>query len=74
MVLKHRRPLPTHEDAMHNLLEEETTISHTMELGDESTGAALISQRGGYRGRGSGLGGPGGSGGSRDSHESKCTN
>ena len=88
MVLKHRRPLPTPEEAMHDLLEEETTTGLTKELGDASTGAALLSQRGGYRGRGRGRGGrsgrggrggnvgnggSGGSGGSGDSHESKCT-
>jgi hypothetical protein len=54
MVLKHRRPLPTHEDAMHDLLEEETTIDLTKELGVASTGAALFSQRGGCHGRESG--------------------
>ena len=52
MVLKHRRPLPTPEEAMNDLLEEETTASLTKELGDASTGDALPSQRGGYRGRG----------------------
>jgi len=86
MVLKHRRPLPTPEEAMHDLLEEETTASLTKELGDASTGAALLSQCGGYRGRGrggrrgcGGCGGPGehsghgGSSGTGDSHESKST-
>jgi len=79
MVLKHRRPLPTPKEAMHDLLEEETTSGLTKELGDASTGAAVFSQRGGYRGRGrgrggrSGRGGRGGSGGSGDNHESKCT-
>jgi len=42
MILKHRRPLPTPEEAMHDLLEEETTASLTKELGDASTGAALF--------------------------------
>jgi len=86
MVLKHRRPLPTPDEAMHDLLEEETTASLTQELGDASTGAALFTQRGGYRGRGrcgrGGRGGHGGHGGhsgyggssrTGDSHESKCT-
>jgi len=80
MVLKHRRPLPTPEEAMHDLLEEETTTGLTKELGDASTGAALSAQRGSYRGQGRGrgpgrrgCGGHGGSGGSGDSHESKCT-
>jgi hypothetical protein len=41
MILKHRRPLPTPEEAMHDLREEETTASLTKELGDASTGAAL---------------------------------
>jgi hypothetical protein len=50
MVLKHRRPLPTAEEAMHDLLEEEITIGLTKELKDASTGAALLPQRGGYRG------------------------
>jgi len=72
MVLKHRRPLPTPEEAMHDLLAEETTASLTKELGDASTGAALLSQRGGYCARG-GRSGRGGRGGTRDSHESKCT-
>jgi len=89
MVLKHRRPLPTPEEAMHDLLEEETTASLTKELGDTSTGAARCTQCGGYRGRGRGRGpvrggrggrggrsghcGHGGSSGTGDSHESKCT-
>ena len=50
MVLKYRRPLPTPEEAMHDLLEEETTASLTKELGDVSLGAALFTQCGGYRG------------------------
>jgi len=89
MVVKHRRPLPTHKEAMHDLLEEETTASITKELGDASTGAALFSQCGGYRGRGQGRGREsggrggcggrggrgehGGNGGSGNSHKSKCT-
>jgi len=82
MVLKHRRPLPTPEEAMHNLLGDETTTSLTKELGDASIGAALLSQCGGDRGWRSvhggrcgnvGNGGNSGSGGSRDNHESKCT-
>jgi len=44
MVLKHRRPLPTPEEAMHNLLEKETTASLTKELGDAFMGAAVFSQ------------------------------
>jgi len=56
MVLKHRRPSPTPKEAMHDLLEEETTASLTKELGDASMGAALSAQRGAYRGRGRGLG------------------
>jgi len=64
MVLKHRRPLRTPEEAMHDLLEEETTASLTKELGDASTWAALFSQRGGLRGRGrGGRGGCSGHGG-----------
>jgi hypothetical protein len=50
LVLKHRRPLPTPEEAMHHLLEEETTTGLTKELGDAYTRAALLSQPGGYRG------------------------
>ena len=50
MVLKHRRPLPTPEEAIYDLLEEETTASLTKELGDVSMGAALFTQRGSYRG------------------------
>jgi len=86
MVSKHRTPLPTPEEAMHDLLEEETATGLTKELGDASTGAALLSQRGSYRGPGrhgpggrggrggrGGSGGSGGGGGSGDSHESKCT-
>jgi hypothetical protein len=52
MVLKHRRPLPTPEEAMHDLLEGETTASLTKELVDASTGAALVSQCVGHRRRG----------------------
>jgi len=78
MVLKHRRPLPTPEEAMHDLLDEETTTGLTKNLGDASTGATLLSQRGGYCGRGQGRwrggrSGRSGSGGSGDRHESKCT-
>ena len=43
MVLKYRRPLPTPEEAMHDLSEEETTTGLPKELGDASTGAALLS-------------------------------
>jgi len=68
MILKHRRPLPTPEEAMHDLLEEETTASLTKELGDASTGAALFTQCGGYRGRHRGRGGLGGRGG----HGGRC--
>jgi len=85
MVLKHRRHLPTPEEAMHDLLEEETTASPTKAVGDASTGAALFTQHGGHRGRGRGHGGLGGHGGcgghggyggssgTVDSHKSKCT-
>jgi hypothetical protein len=47
MVLKNRRHLPTPQDAMHDLLEEEITASLTKELRDASTGAALFTQSGG---------------------------
>jgi len=50
MVLKYRRPLPTPEEAMYDLLEEATTASLTKKLGDASTGAAFFSQRAGYHG------------------------
>jgi hypothetical protein len=75
MVLKYRRPLPTSEEAMPDLLEVVNTASLTKELGDASTGAALLSQRGGYRGHDGcgGCAGHGGSGGTGNSHESKCT-
>jgi len=63
MVLKPSRPLPTPEEAMHDLLEEESTASLTKELGDASTGAALFSHCGGYCGRGHQRGGRGGCGG-----------
>ena len=56
MVRKHRRPLPTPDHAMHDLLEEQTTASLTKELRDAYTGAALLSQLGGYPGRGKGYG------------------
>jgi len=82
MVLKHRKPLPTPEEAVHDLLEEKTTASHTKELRDASRWAVLLSQRGSYPGCGhggcggpngpSGRGGHGGSGGAGDRHESKC--
>jgi len=77
MVLKHRRPLPTPEEAMHDLLEEESTASLTKELGDASTGATHFSQCGGYPGRGrggrSGRSGHGANSGTGDSHESEFT-
>jgi len=77
MVLKNRRPLPTPEEVMHDLSEEQTTASGIKELGEASTGAAHLSQHGGYHGCGrggcGGRGGHGGSGGIWDSHESKCT-
>jgi len=77
MVLKHRRPLPTPEEAMHDLLEEETTASLTNELGDASMGAALFCPHGGYCGRGCGgrsvHSGHSGNSGTGDSHKSKCT-
>jgi len=82
IVLKHRRPLPTAEEAMHDLLEEETTTGLTNQLRDASTRATPLSHHGGCRGRGrgrSGCGEPGGRGGiggcdgSRHSLKSKCT-
>jgi hypothetical protein len=82
MVLKHRRPLPTPEEGMHDLPDEETTASLTKELGEESMGAAHFTQCGGYRGRGNvrggcgahgGHGGHAGSSATGDSQESKCT-
>ena len=67
MIQKHRRPLPSPEEAMHDLSEEQTTASLAKEHGDASTWAALSSQRGGYCGRGRGpgrwRGGRGGRGG-----------
>jgi len=65
MVLKHTRPLPTPEAAMHDLSEAATTASLTKELEDASTGAALFLQCGGYHGRGRGLGGGSGGRGGR---------
>ena len=50
MVPKYRRPLTIPKEAMHDFLKEDTTASLTKELGDASTGAALISQHGSYRG------------------------
>jgi len=69
MVLKHGRLLPTPDEAMHVLLEDDTTASLTNIHGDASTRAALFTQLAGLcgrsRGRGgcSGLGGSGGQGG-----------
>jgi len=62
MVVKYKRPLPTPEEAMHDLLEEETA-------------ATLHTQRGAYHSRGQGCscGGRGRSCETGDSHESKCT-
>jgi len=57
MVLKRRRPLPTPDEAVHKLLEEETTASLTKELGDASMWAALFTQCGVFHGRGRGGGG-----------------
>ena len=59
MVLNHRRPLATPEEAMHVRLEEETTASLTKELGDAYTGATLFNHPGHYLGRGRGRGGAG---------------
>jgi len=81
MVITHTRPFPTPDEAMHDLLEQETTASLSKELGDASTVAALFSQSGGYGGRGLGHGHGGhggrsehhGHGGSGDSQEIKCT-
>jgi len=70
MVLKHWWPLPTPEEAIHDLLEEETTASLTKELGDVSTGAALVTQHGGYYGRGCGRSGRGAHRGRRGRGES----
>ena len=52
MVLKHRRPLPKAEEAMHNLLEEEISTGFTKELRNASLWAALPTQHGGYHGQG----------------------
>jgi len=57
MVLKHSRPLPRPEEAMHNVLEKETTVSLTNELGEASTWADHFSKHRGYRGQGHGRGG-----------------
>jgi len=77
MVLNHWRPLPKPEQAMHDLLEEETTTGAIKELGAASRGATLFSQSGVNCGRGCGGHGGhsarGGSGGRGDSYESKCT-
>jgi hypothetical protein len=85
MVLMHRRPVLTPKEAMHALLDEETTASLTKELGNASSGAAHFTQCGGDRdqglghfgrvGRGgrSGHSGHSGSSGTGDSHERKCT-
>jgi hypothetical protein len=43
MALKHTRPLPTPKEAMHDLLEEETTTDRIKELGDASTWAGVFS-------------------------------
>jgi hypothetical protein len=42
MLLKYIRPLPTPEEAMHDLLEAKTTASLTKELQDASTEATLL--------------------------------
>jgi len=62
MVSKHGRPFSTPEEAMHDLLEDDTTASLTKEFGDTTMGATRFSQRGGYHGRGHWRGGPGGRG------------
>jgi hypothetical protein len=81
IVLKHRRPLPISEEAMHDFLEAETTARHTKELGDAFTWTTSLTQCGGYRGRGRGgcggccgHSGHDGSSGTVDSHESQCSN
>jgi hypothetical protein len=45
-VIKHRRPLPTPEDAMHDLQEQETPVSLTKELKDVSMGYDTFTQCG----------------------------
>jgi len=50
MILQHRRPLPTPKEAMHDLLDEDTTASLTKAVVDPSTEVAVLSQRGGYCG------------------------
>jgi hypothetical protein len=82
MVLEDRRPFPTPKEAMHDLVEEETTASLMKELGDISTRATIFAQLGGYDGRCHGRIGSRGHGGccahggnigSGDSHKSNCT-
>ena len=64
---------------MHDRLEEETPASLTKELGDASSGVAITSKRGSYRGLGKDRGWGGCSGrsgrssGTGYSQESKCT-
>lgn len=43
-ILNHTRPLRTPQEAMRNLLDEETAASLTKELGTASIRAALLSQ------------------------------
>lgn len=83
MVLKYQRLLPTPEDTMHDLVEEDTTAILAKELGDVSPRKAYLSWCDGNHGRGrceshghSGQGERSGHGGSNVtgvSHESKCT-
>jgi len=56
MVIKHERPLPTSEEAMHDLCELDTTASHMKELGDASRVGVAVLQCAGYHGRGCGRG------------------
>jgi len=80
MVLKYGRPSRTPEEAMHYLLDEESTASLTKQLGDASMGAAIFTQHSSHRGRRHGCGehggqgGPGRNSGTGESHESMCTN
>jgi len=77
MVLQDRMPLPMPKEAMHDLLEEETTANVTKQLWDISMGATLLTQCVGYHGHGSGgcgrRSGHSGNSGTGDSHNRKCT-
>ncbi|KAF8241481.1 hypothetical protein K440DRAFT_642243 [Wilcoxina mikolae CBS 423.85] len=51
-ILQHQTPIPTVDEVMDTLKEDEGTTAITKEIRDATIGMALYTQRGSYRGRG----------------------